>query len=673
MGENNILKNLNDRQKEAVTATEGPVLVIAGPGSGKTRALTHHIAYLIALGRRPQEILAVTFTNKAAGEMRERVGKLLIASSKELIADGKWPDGNNRSTPVNKPSAISHSLLATGRGPFIGTFHSFAAFILRQEARHLGWQPHFTIFDEDDSLGLVKEVMKELNVNPKNFPPGMVASVISSLKNDLIAVDEYEGLNSAEPFGRTIGRIYEEYQQRLKQSNAFDFDDLIFMVVRLFLKNPQTLERWQNRFRYVHIDEYQDTNTSQYELIQLLAKKHGNIFAIGDDSQAIYAWRHADYRNITNFERDWPRARVILLEENYRSTPEIIEAANHVIAKNKNQKPKTLWTKNQSGAKPQVRAEVHERSEAEFIAREIAELERGGFDWRDVAVLYRTNAQSRAIEEAMIQGGIPYVIIGGIRFFQRREIKDLTAYLRFLQNPEDKIAEKRIINVPARGIGPKTFLSYLARKTAELPEREAKKIAEFEAVIGRLGEGMKEKTLAEFLRFLIKTIGYEDYIRDFSADGDTRVENVRELVTVARKYDGLPIEEATVKLLEEIALASDQDQIKDDNQVKLMTIHASKGLEFRAVFVAGLEEGLLPHSKSIQAGQAELEEERRLCYVAMTRAKEKLFLTWALQRTIFGETQASMPSRFLFELPEDLLARQNFAEREDAYIIDGDE
>ena len=651
---NFILKGLNERQQEAVTATEGPVLVIAGPGSGKTRALTHRIAYLIATGHTPREILAVTFTNKAAEGMRERVRLLLAAS-------GHAPHGN----PEKRSDASV---------PWIGTFHSFAAFVLRQEAGAIGYRPSFSIYDEDDAAALLKEVMKELDISAKAYPTSLVAAILGGLKNDLVAWNEYEGRDASEPFARTVAKIYEAYQRRLELANAFDFDDLIFHTVRIFRMHPPILAHWQDRFRYLHIDEYQDTNASQYELVRLLAAKHQNVFAIGDDAQAIYAWRHADYRNILAFEQDWPNARVVLLEENYRSTPEILEAANVLIEKNVEQKRKTLWTKNPSGASPRIVAREHERDEAEFVAEEVLGEHRRGSAWRDMAMLYRTNAQSRALEEALIERDIPYTIIGGIKFFARREVKDIAAYLRYLANPDDAIALKRIINVPARGIGPKTFLAYLEKNTLSLADRERARIAAFEKTIARLRARLQDETLAGFLRFLIKEIRYEEYLADVSRDSESRIENVRELVSVARKFDALPITEAAVRLGEEVALASDQDDLREsEDRVLLMTIHAAKGLEFPVVFLAGLEEGILPHAKSVNAGRAEIEEERRLAYVGMTRAKRRLYLTWALQRTIFGEHQVNMPSRFLRELPPELLANANALDPDDISLVDDDE
>lgn len=652
-----ILKGLNERQQEAVMTQNGPVLVIAGPGSGKTRALTHRIAYLIATGVPPETILAVTFTNKAAGEMRERVHKLI--SSPADKQEGHRP-----------PHAPAYSLtgLSADQLPFIGTFHSFSAFILRKEAGAIGYRPHFTIYDEDERSALIKEIIKELDISSKHFPANMVASVLSNLKNDLIAWDEYEGREAPERFPRTMARIYEAYQRRLELTNALDFDDLLFFVVRLFREHPAILGRWQDRFSYLHVDEYQDTNPIQYELVRLLAGKHQNLFVIGDDAQSIYGWRRADYRNILNFERDWPEARVVLLEENYRSTPEILAAANHLIRNNRDQKPKTLWTRNLTGAPPEVRAHEEERSEAEFIAAEVAALHGQGLAWRDCTVLYRTNAQSRMLEEALLEQGIPYTIIGGIRFFERREIKDLLAYLRYLTNPEDTLALKRIINVPARGIGPKTFLAYLSGVSGApgtiLP-REQEKLTRFGRSMDRLGQGMSGKTLAEFLRWLIKTIGYETYLSDFSSDGEARIENIRELVSVARKYDALPPGQAMVQLLEEVALRSEQDEIKNHaDRVQLMTLHTAKGLEFPVVFLTGLEEGILPHAKSIQAGRAEVEEERRLAYVGMTRAKTKLYLSWAITRTLYGERQVNMPSRFLRELPQEILDQRNLEDND---------
>ena len=645
-GAHPVLAGLNERQNLAVVTTDGPVLVIAGPGSGKTRSLTHRIAYLMASGVTPRRILAVTFTNKAADEMRERVNQLLSLTS--LMSHA--PDNSEAAKRLKLNTSIT---------PFIGTFHSFAASLLRQEASGVGYRPNFTIYDADDALALVKELMKELRIDPKRFPAPVLASVISNLKADLIAPIEYEGREAEDPFGRTVGRVYQAYQERLRFANAMDFDDLLFYSVRLLAEREPVRRRWQERFGHIHVDEYQDTSPAQYELVSMLAAEHRNLFVIGDDAQSIYSWRRADYRNILRFERDWPDAMTILLEENYRSTPQILQAANHLIRQNRGQKPKVLWTKNPPGEQLSLSCHENERAEAEFIAEEIAALNRAGRAWNGCAVLYRTNAQSRALEEALIEQDVPYTIIGGIRFFSRREVKDILAYLRYLSNPDDLVALKRIINVPARGIGPKTFLAFLAGKSAELAARDRERLKAFEATAAKLRAGLADKTLAEFLRFLIKTVGYETYLAATSREAEARIENIRELISVARTYDALPIGEATTRLLEAVALLSEQDELEEkENRVRLMTIHASKGLEFPVVFLVGLEEGLLPHAKAVATGPAELDEERRLAYVAMTRAKERLYLTWAISRTLFGELEVNMPSRFLRELPAEVIGGQ---------------
>lgn len=642
-----ILVGLNSRQREAVTAISGPVLVIAGPGSGKTKALTHRVAYLVASGVPPARILAVTFTNRAAAEMRERVSKLLMA---------------NRTAQ----SVAGDLRLAIGAMPFIGTFHGFSASLLRREAGRIGYRPDFTIYDEDDRMAALKEVMKELAV-PKHVSAAAAGAIISDLKADLVAWDECRDTHDS--FGRTIARIYRAYQERLRAMQALDFDDLLFFAARLLRQDPTVLRRWRAAFSHIHIDEYQDTAPAQYELMRLLAGEHKNVFAIGDDAQSIYSWRRADYRIILNFEREWPEARVILLEENYRSTPEILSAANRLIAANRDQKPKTLWTRNPSGIQPVIAAHGDGREEAEFIAEEIVSQHAPGRSWGDIAVLYRTNAQSRAIEEALLERTIPYRIIGGIRFYQRREIKDLLAYLRYLIHPEDALALKRIINVPARGIGPKTVLAYLAAETGSLSGRERHGIERFERTTNALRSILADETLAGFLKALVSIVGYERYLAD-SRDGQSRIENVGELISMARKYDALPAREAISNLLEEAALLAGEDDTGDDrDRVRLMTLHAAKGLEFPTVFMAGLEEGLLPHAKAVAAGRGELEEERRLAYVGMTRAKKCLYLTWAVTRTIYGEQQVNMPSRFLRELPPEIIAGSTTAD-DDLLIVD---
>lgn len=675
---NPILDPLNDKQKEAVLATEGPVLIIAGAGSGKTRALTHRVAYLISKGVKPENILAVTFTNKAAQEMAERINALTTY--------------NLQPTTYNNP--------------FIGTFHSFCAKILRNEALNLNYTKYFTIFDDDDSMSLLKEVMKELNINSKQFSAPMVMNVISGLKSELIGPENYEGKDSAEPFPRTIYKIYSLYENRLKESNAFDFDDLIMKTVELFRRHPRILEKYQERFRYIHIDEYQDTNTAQYELTRLLALKHKNLFVIGDDAQSIYSWRRADFRNILNFEKDWPQAKVIILDENYRSTKTILETANAVIAQNLLQKPKNLWTRNPEGAKIECVILPNEQEEAAFIVAKIQELLESGCSLKDIAVLYRTNAQSRAVEESLLEENIPYKIIGGIKFYQRKEIKDIIAYLRFILNPNDLAALKRIINVPARGIGKITFLKYLSRRNSGKSDfpgksdfkapKEQETLKKFEKTIEELRESLSSSTLPLFIKELIKKIKYEEYLEESFLDFEMRVENIKELQGLSRRFmDQGPIE-GLAKMLEEISLAQDQDEInpptfsqdtalrkKDlkypftritkpqntwegggvkekNNLLHLMTLHAAKGLEFKYVFIAGMEEGIFPHAKSM-FDPSSLEEERRLCYVGITRSKEGLWLLRASRRQLWGDTQRNMASRFLKEIPESFLNIADFS------------
>ncbi len=628
---NHTLENLNEKQKEAVLTTEGPVLIIAGAGSGKTKALTHRVAYLIAGGIAPETILAVTFTNKAAEEMAMRV---------RTLTDNQQPTTHN--------------------SPFIGTFHAFCVRVLRQEATKLGFAKNFSIFDDDDSLSLIKEVMKELDLNPKQYPAGLISHAISSLKSELIMPDRYEGKDSSEIFPKTLYAIYDRYQKNLKRANAFDFDDLILFVVMLFRQHPEILLYWQNRFHYIHVDEYQDTNTAQYELIKLMAQKYGNIFVIGDDAQSIYGFRNADFRNMLNFEKDWPRARVIMLEENYRSTKRILDAANSVIGHNKNQKEKKLWTENNEGDYIQTITVPNERSEATFIAEEIQNCIASGKKHNDIVVMYRTNAQSRVIEELLIDRGIPYVIIGGVRFYQRKEIKDLLAYLRYALNPNDTFNLKRIINVPPRGIGNITFLKYLNQSAVSLKEKDATKTKKFEEECAEIKKALHELPASHAISFLIKKIGYEQYLLDASANAENWVENIKELTGLAKRYDRFPSPAGIEKMLEDIALFSEQDERPAPKQsVRLMTLHSAKGLEFPIVFIAGLEEGIFPHAKSMFS-PADLEEERRLCYVGITRAKEKLYLLRSRRRSVFGDTQANSASRFLNEIPKQLITSTNY-------------
>lgn len=641
-----ILKNLNEKQKEAVLATEGPVLILAGAGSGKTKCLTHRIAYLIAAkGIAPENILAVTFTNKASQEMRNRISYLL-----------------NFQLTINNFQA-----------PFIGTFHSFCVKILRENAAKSGYTKTFSIFDDGDSLSLVKEVMNELAVNQKQFPAGMICKVISNLKNELITPEEYSLKTGNEFFATTLHKIYSLYQKRLLESNALDFDDLIMKTVELFRVNQEILENYQNRFRYINVDEYQDTNHAQYVLIKLLAEKYRNLAVVGDDAQAIYGFRGADFQNILNFEKDWPDAKTVVLDENYRSTQNILDAAHSVISRNTLQKEKRLWTKNERGEEIEIFFAKDEKEESKAIMEKIKNLFHEGYSPKELAVLFRTNAQTRVLEEALLNNKFPYKIIGGVKFYERKEVKDIIAYLRLIFNPNDSLSLKRIINIPARGIGKILFLKYLAKSALNQSEQE--KISQFENIIKELKEKIEIFSASEFIKFLVKKISYESYLKDFSDEAENRWENVKELFSLAKKYDGLESKEGLGKMLEDISLVSDQDEIKDEkNVLHLMTIHAAKGLEFPFVFIAGMEEGIFPHSRSLM-NPRELEEERRLCYVALTRAKKKLFLTLASRRLLFGSIQANPPSRFLGELPEEIIVKngENNNFEDDLYYDDEDE
>lgn len=617
------LNLLNKKQLEAVKTTEGPLLIIAGPGSGKTRVITYRVLYLLDKGVPPSNILITTFTNKAAEEMRERIGKLTNTRNIENL--------------------------------FAGTFHSLAARILRQHAFKLGYLKNFTIFDEDDSSALIKEVMKEESINPKQFSAGMVAHTISNLKNELITPEQYaEETGLTDLYPKVIHKIYSGYQKRLRESNAMDFDDLLMNCVMLFDQNPGILKSYQDLYHYIHVDEYQDTNHSQYVFMNALAKKYRNIAVVGDDAQSIYAFRGADYRNIFNFEKDWPDAKVIVLDQNYRSTQYILDAAHGVIAKNTLQKNKNLWTENGEGERLVVIPAENERNEAKFILNKIHELTSQQYPLKDVVILYRTNAQSRVLEEIFLEYNLPYKIVGGIRFYQRKEVKDILAYIRFIFNPKDFISLKRIINVPARGIGKNTFLGFFNARS-ELSTAQKEKLDGFNTLVSNLRESITQTPAVSFFRYLLQRISYKDYLDDSSTNAEERWENVQELISLAKKYNDLEPPHGLEKLLEDVTLMSEMDHTENNKSaVNLMTLHAAKGLEFPVVFMAGMEEGVFPHSRALFNPQ-DLEEERRLYYVGLTRAKEKVFLTFASRRMQFGSTQINPPSRFLSEIPEHLL------------------
>ena len=641
-----IFKDLNEKQIEAVSAIEGPVLVISGPGSGKTRCLTHRVAYLISQGIRPNEILGITFTNKASQEMKNRVSHLL-----------------------NFQFSISNF-----QTPTIGTFHSICLRILRKEISILGYKSNFSIFDTNDQLSLVKRTMANLEIDSKQYNPRLILNKISKLKTDLIFPENYK---PTEFFTKIVSRIYNNYQAELKKMNGLDFDDLIVLTVKIFKQNPEILEKYQKFWKYILVDEYQDTSHDQYTLTKLLSAKNRNIFAIGDDAQSIYAFRDADIRNILNFQKDYPDAKVIFLEQNYRSTKNILAAAQNIISKNQTQVPKELWTENTKGEKINVKETLNERAEAEFIVDKIdGFLEKDEYKIQDFTVLYRTHAQSRAIEEALITRGFPYQIIGGIRFYERKEIKDILSYLKFIVNPTDLISFERIYNVPTRGIGETTFNKITAINGKDLIQsigvlakekgdtKQAKSLTEFKRVLVDLLDIKNGKNLTSIIKYVLKRVDYEGYLKNLVAkkelydNTEDKMENLKELLTVARKYDTLNGEAGIEKFLEEIALLQETDKMKSSaNRITLMTIHSSKGLEFPVVFIAGMEEGLFPHSRATLA-PLELEEERRLCYVAITRAKDQLILTHAKYRNIFGRTEMNLPSRFIYEIPQDVLQIQ---------------
>ena len=633
-----ILEGLNDKQIEAVTTTTGPVLVISGPGSGKTRALTHRIAHLITSGVAASSILAVTFTNKAAAEIRERVHKLL---------------GTRTSQPT------------------LGTFHSVGLRILRRHAEKLGYGTNFTILDSGDQIALTRRIIAELELDPKRHTPGGMLGRVQKLKTELIRYQDYSGTGYAE---KIVARIYRAYQSRLESMNSVDFGDLIMLPVRLFREHPEVLAQYQQQWQYLLVDEYQDTSHDQYTLIGMLAAQHGNLFCIGDDAQSIYLFRQADIRNILNFQRDWPQGKIILLEQNYRSTKTILAAAQAVISNNKAQIPKDLWTHNSEGDAIAVTETINERHEAQHLIETIRKLQKQRYTLSDIAVLYRTHAQSRALEEQLVREGVPYRIVGGIRFYERREVKDLLAYARLLNNAADVVSLERIANVPTRGIGKATVdrmtsidaldrISAIGTLAQEYPptSRAYKALGGLHGMLTGFQRMAQEKTPSELLKEILKQTKYEDYLRaPKSGDAENveeRIENVRELLTVAKKYDAAG-PAGLGQLLEEVALLQDTDSIAlGDRAVTLMTMHAAKGLEFPVVFIAGMEEGLFPHSRTVYSPH-ELEEERRLCYVAVTRAKERLFVSLAKWRTIYGSRHANIPSRFLDEIPARLLSWQ---------------
>ena len=640
-----LFQGLNEPQQRAVACLEGPLLIVAGAGSGKTRVLTYRIANLLAHDVPPYRILAITFTNKAAREMRDRVDTLIGEAAHDV-----W----------------------------LSTFHAFCARFLRIEIEHLkGYEKNFVIYDAADSKGLVRECLKELNIDEKHTAPGAVQSHISDAKNRLLTAAQFAA-GAGDFFAEQVAKVYELYQSKLRANNALDFDDLLMLTVDILSQNEEVRRKYQEKFRYILVDEYQDTNGAQYQITKLLAGGHRNLCVVGDADQSIYGWRGADMRNILNFERDYPEATVILLEQNYRSTKNILEAANAVIENNLDRKKKALWTDNVQGDPIVVYEGSTEKNEASYIVREVERLHTMfNVKYGDIAVLYRTNAQSRNIEEAFYASGVPYSMVGAVRFYDRREIKDIIAYLRVIYNPRDTLSLLRIINVPRRGLG-QTTLSRMEDLAAEygvslfeiitdsqmlamIPKLSGKvkfALEDFAALVFTFMGQLGTRPLHEIVEDIIEESGYAAALEeDKKEDNRDRLENLREFISVAKNFeDGAAEgENGLEEFLAQISLISDVDQTEQsDGSVTLMTFHAAKGLEFPAVFMAGMEEGLFPHSRTL-LDDTEIEEERRTCYVGITRAERRLYLTHARQRTIYGRTEMSRPSRFLAEIPEHLL------------------
>ena len=637
-----ILEGLNPAQREAVEAIEGPLLIVAGPGSGKTRVITHRVAYLMRVcGISPHRILAVTFTNKAAREMKDRLHRLV----------------------GNRADQISAS-----------TFHSFCASILRRDGKHVGLDSSFTIYDDEDQMVLVKQAMEEVGLDTKQYPPRAIQGVISRSKS--VLMDPHSlSLNDQSPFEKQATKVYQRYQELIARNNGVDFDDLLMKSVQLLRDNPDVLKKYQQRYVHVLIDEFQDTNVVQYVLAKHLAEGYRNICVVGDADQSIYAWRHADIRNILSFQKDYPDARTIALEENYRSTGTIVEAAKHLIASNNMRLGKDLWTKKEVGQPVVVHEAYTEGEEAQFVMGEVARLIREeGLSLGDCAVMYRVNAQSRALEEACLRYGTKYVIVGGVRFYQRREVKDVISYLRLINNPNDEVSLARVINVPLRGIGQRTMedLVHGARNggvplfdaleqvaeggSAEHSPRIRGAIAGFVKLIRGLVEDSKRMDVVDLIEAVLKSTGYKQYLFDRVERAEERWENILELKNTAQEFRLEEPPNGLTDLLERLALVADVDSYEESPDfLTLITLHQAKGLEFPVVFMVGMEEGLLPHARSMDSPE-ELEEERRLCYVGMTRSMDRLYLTRAFRRGFIGGGGSTGPSRFLQEIPRDLIA-----------------
>jgi len=649
-----ILAELNPAQKEAVEAISGPLLILAGPGSGKTRVITHRIAYLTKVcGISPRHILAVTFTNKAARQMESRLHRLARGEAKDLT---------------------------------IGTFHAFCVRILRRDGRSVNIDPRFVIYDDDDQLSLIKRAIKLAGFDHKQYAPRAVLSAISDAKSKMIFPSDYL-IHGGSYFDEVIARSYDCYQKLLDENNALDFDDLLMKTAQLFRSNPGVLSNYQERYRYIQVDEFQDTNQVQYELIKLIGNKYRNICVVGDPDQSIYSWRSADLRNILNFEKDYPEAKIILLEQNYRSTKNILETASYLIAANQQRKPKELWTENVEGEPTTVVETFNEQEEAQFVVNKIESLiSQNKVKLGDCAVMYRTNAQSRVLEEAFVRFGTPYKLVAGTRFYERREVKDIIAYLRLIQNPHDSSSLLRIINVPGRGIGQQTvaglssYSQSMGISRYEVLNRIGKNgefsftaqikraLTGFFNVIEGLIAESRELELTELFDLVINRSGYRNFLLG-QPDGEDRWENVMELRTLAEQYNDLDPAEALTSFLEGIALVSDVDGLNENVEaVTLITLHQAKGLEFPVVFIVGMEEGILPHFKSLDE-PTQLEEERRLCYVGITRAERRVYLVRAFRRSLMGRSEVNNPSRFLNEIPKHLISREGSWSQSDSSPI----
>lgn len=624
------LENLNPQQQKAVVSTEGPILILAGAGAGKTKTITERIRHLVHKGVAPSTILAITFTNKAAKEMRERIEK-------------GWRDD--------------------GR-PFVSTFHSLGVHILREQSAKVGIKKHFAIFDRDDSKKAVREALLAIGLDPKTHDPAHLMSVISKEKGGGGNTRDYGENGGRGYFAGVVAQVWPEYEKILTRDNALDFDDLLVKTMHL-LKNDQAVRQfYQNIWQYIHIDEYQDTNRVQYEISRMLVGENQNICVVGDIDQNIYSWRGADIKNILDFEKDYPEAEVITLEENYRSTKTILEAANAVIEKNKIRRKKNLFTTNSEGEKIGLFGGFDEISEAEFIANKAKEFIKNGHSPGEIAVLYRANFQSRVLEEAFMSRSIPYQLLG-TRFFERKEVKDIVSYLRAALNPDSFSDLKRIINAPTRGIGKTTVLKIFSGEESSLPPIMKTKLANFRTLLKEIEKVSKEKKPSETISFIIKASGLENEWKEGGDENRARLENAYELSNFASRYDSEVPEEGVLNFLADAALQSDQDEMRSEEQaVRLMTVHASKGLEFDVVFIAGLEDGLFPHQRinDENISPEDREEERRLFYVALTRARKKVFLSYTETRTIFGRKQVNIPSGFIFDIPETLVETETVDE-----------